>query len=414
MNSKPKMSHAARLDRLAEATIRVGANIQPGQEIILTATVEAMPLVRRITEHAYKAGASLVTTLLSDDKSTLARYRYAPDGAFDVSTPWLFDGFAKALENGAARIAVSGENPNLLSKEDETRVGHANKSRTLAYKPVTTAITQFKTNWTICSYASRAWAQAVFPELPAREAQTKLFDAIFKASRVDGEGPIANWKAHNDELAKRRAQLTAKNYAALRFVGPGTDLTVGLADGHAWCGGAATSQSGIICNANIPTEEVFTTPHAHRVNGYVSSTKPLAYSGSVIDGIRVEFKDGAIVKASAAKSDHVLQKMIGIDEGSRRLGEVALVPHSSPISASGILFYNTLYDENAACHIALGQSYRKPFVNWQSLSDDDFITRGANQSNIHVDWMIGSGEVNVYGITQSGDVEAVMLKGEWV
>ena len=219
--------------------------------------------------------------------------------------------------------------------------------------------------------------------------------------------------AHNAELAKRRDWLNAKNFHSLRYYGPGTDLTVGLADGHAWCGGAATSQSGITCNANIPTEEVFTTPHAFRVDGYVTSTKPLNHAGSLLQGIQVRFEGGRIVSASALKGDHVLQKMIGTDDGSCRLGEVALVPHSSPISQSGILFLETLYDENAASHIALGQSYRKAFRNWKGLVQDDFVARGANQSNIHVDWMIGSGEIDVDGIHADGTIEPVMRKGEW-
>lgn len=407
------LTHSQRLDRLAMVAVKVGANIQPGQQLIMTANVESLPLVRRITDHAYGAGASLVTTLFSDEQTVLSRFRHGQDAAFESATGWLFDGMANALTNGAARLAICGDNPKLLDAVDPEKVGRVNSARAKAYKPVSDAITQFRTNWNIVSYATTGWAKAVFPNLHPKAAQAKLFDAIFKASRVDGEDPIAAWKAHNAELAKRRDWLNAKNFHSLRYYGPGTDLTVGLADGHAWCGGAATSQSGITCNANIPTEEVFTTPHAFRVDGYVTSTKPLNHAGSLLEGIQVRFEGGRIVSASALKGDHVLNKMIGTDDGSCRLGEVALVPHSSPISQSGILFLETLYDENAASHIALGQSYRKAFRNWKGLVQDDFVARGANQSNIHVDWMIGSGEIDVDGIHADGTVEPVMRKGEW-
>lgn len=407
-------AHSARLDKMAQVAVNVGVNIQPGQELIMTASVEALPLVQRITEHAYRSGAALVTTLFSDEQMVLSRYQGAQDASFDKATGWLFDGMARALEGGAARLGILSDDPKLLTKVDENKVGRASQARALAYKPVSNAITQFKTNWCLVSYASLAWAQAVFPDLHPKTAQAQLFDAIFKASRVDNDDPIAAWKAHNLELAKRRDWLNSKNFAALRYIGPGTDLTVGLADGHAWCGGAATSQSGITCNANIPTEEVFTTPHCQRVNGFVSSTKPLAHDGSLIEGIQVVFEQGRITRASANKGDAVLQKLIGTDEGARRLGEVALVPHSSPISQSGVLFLETLFDENAASHIALGQSYRKAFRNWKGLQQEDFVSRGANQSNIHVDWMIGSGQVDVDGIHQDGSVEPVMRKGEWV
>ena len=407
------LSHSQRLDRLALVAVKVGANIQPGQQLIMTANIESAPLVRRITEHAYAAGASVVTTLYSDEKAVMSRYRHGHDASFDVATNWLFDGMASALENGAARLAICGDNPTMLDAVDPEKVARVNSARAKAAKPVSSVITQFKTNWNIVSYATVGWAKAVFPDLHPKTAQAKLFDAIFKASRVDGADPIAEWKAHNANLAKRCAWLNAKNFHSLRFRGPGTDLTVGLADDHSWCGGAATSLSGITCNANVPTEEVFTTPHAYRVDGYVTSTKPLNHGGSLLDGIRVNFEGGRIVKASALKGDHVLQKLLATDEGASRLGEVALVPHSSPISQSGILFLETLFDENAACHIALGQSYQEPFRNWTSFSEQDFVKRGANQSNIHVDWMIGSDKIDVDGIYADGTVEPVMRKGEW-
>lgn len=413
-NSNRPLTYSQKLDRLAQTAVKVGANIQPGQQLIMTASLETLPLVRRITEHAYSAGASLVTTLYTDEQATLSRFRCGHDVAFESATGWLFDGIANALNSGAARLAICGDNPNLLNGQDPDKVGRVNAARAKAAKPVSDAITQFRTNWNIVSFATLGWAKAVFPELHPKTAQAKLMDAIFKASRVDCEDPIAAWKAHNAELAKRRDWLNSKNFRALRYYGPGTDLTVGLADGHAWAGGASTSQSGITCNANIPTEEVFTAPHALRVDGYATSTKPLNHGGTLLEGIRIEFREGRVANASALKGESVLRKMISTDEGASRLGEVALVPHSSPISQSGILFLETLYDENAASHIAMGQSYRKTFRDWKGLAQEDFIARGANQSNIHVDWMIGSDKIDVDGIHADGTVEPVMRGSEWV
>jgi aminopeptidase len=208
--------------------------------------------------------------------------------------------------------------------------------------------------------------------------------------------------------------MNDKRYAALHFRGPGTDLTVGLADEHCWCGGAEYAKNGILCNPNIPTEEVFTTPHRLRVEGTVSSTKPLSHQGTMIEGIRVRFENGSIVEVHASKGQEVLEKMISTDEGARRLGEVALVPHSSPISASGILFFNTLFDENAASHIALGEAYTTCITNGGQMKPEELVSRGSNESLIHVDWMIGSNQIDVDGITASGEAEPLMRQGEWV
>lgn len=407
------LSHEERLDRLGQIAVQVGLGLRPGQELVMTASIDALPLVRRITDHAYKAGASLVTTLFSDEEATLSRFRNAPDGSFDAASGWLYEGMAAAFKNGAARLAISGENPSLLANEDPEKVSRANRARSKAYMPALSLIAGFDINWTIVSYASPAWAKAMFPDDPEDIGVAKLWHAIFAASRVDTPDPIAAWDAHNAELQTRTAYLNGKRYAALRFRGPGTDLTVGLADEHEWAGGASTAKNGIVCNANIPTEEVFTTPHKDRVDGYVASTKPLSYQGTLIQDIAVRFENGRIVEASARTGANVLNKVLETDEGSRRLGEVALVPHSSPISKSGLLFYNTLYDENAASHIALGQSYSKCFINGSSLSPSELAARGANSSLIHIDWMIGSGEVDVDGITAAGVAEPVMRKGEW-
>lgn len=402
-----------RIDRLAEVAVRVGLGLREGQELVMTAPLDALPLVRRITEHAYKAGASLVTTLLSDEEMTLARFRHAPDSAFDTAPGWLFEGMGRAFAGNAARLAITGEDPNLLSAQDPEKVSRANRARSKAYLPALERIVNFDINWTIAAFATPSWARAMFPEEAPEAGVAKLWDAIFAASRVDTADPVAAWAAHNASLHARTRLLNGKRYGALRFRGPGTDLTVGLADGHAWLGGAELAKNGITCNPNIPSEEVFTTPHAARVEGHVRSTKPLSYGGTLIRDIAVRFEGGRIVEAQASTGLEVLQKVLDTDEGARRLGEVALVPHSSPISASGLLFFNTLFDENAACHIALGQAYKTCFENSAALTDEAFQAQGGNKSLIHIDWMIGSSEVDVDGITASGESEPVMRRGEW-
>jgi aminopeptidase len=407
-------SHAQLLDRLAEVAVRVGLGLKPGQELVLTAPLEAVALVRRITEHAYRAGASLVTTIFSDEESTLMRFRHGRDEGFDTAPAWLYEGMAEAYKKGAARLAIVGEDPSLLAKEDPDKVSRANRARSKAYMPALNMIAGFDINWTIVSAATPAWAKTVFPDDADEIALAKLWQAIFSASRVDTPDPIAAWEQHNAALQTRTRMLNEKNYAALHFRGPGTDLRVGLADGHEWNGGSTAAKNGLVCNANIPTEEVFTTPHKDRVDGTVTSTKPLSYNGTLIQDIQVRFEGGRIVESKARTGEAVLNKVLDTDEGARRLGEVALVPYSSPISQSGLLFFNTLFDENASSHIALGQAYSKCIRDGGAMSEDELASRGSNKSLIHIDWMIGSDQVDVDGITQDGRAEPLMRGGEWV
>ncbi|MBI1218472.1 MAG: aminopeptidase [Rhodobacteraceae bacterium] len=402
-----------KLDRLAEVAVRVGLNLQPGQDLLLTAPAAALPFVRRIAVHAYKAGAGLVTPILSDEELTLARFRNAPDASFDKAADWLYRGMADAFSANTARMAVVGDNPMMLSAEDPEKVARANKANSIAYKPALEKISGFDINWNLTAYPNPAWARLVFPDLPEDEATAKLAGAIFAASRIENDDPVAAWATHNSNLRQRSAWLNGQRFAALQFTGPGTDLTVGLADGHEWHGGASTAKNGITCNPNIPTEEVFTTPHALRVDGHVCATKPLSHQGTLIENIAVRFEAGRIVEAKATKGEAVLLKVLDSDAGARRLGEVALVPHSSPISQSALLFYNTLFDENAACHIALGQCYYKCFLDGASLSPAQIAAQGGNSSIIHIDWMIGSDKIDIDGLAADGARVPVFRKGEW-
>ena len=402
------------LDRLAEVAVRAGLGLAPGQEMVMTATLDAIPLARRITEQAYKAGASLVTTLYTDEESAPLRFRHGSNAGFDTAASWLYEGMAKAFRSGAARLAITGNDPSLLSKEDPEKVSRANRAMSKAYRPAMELISRHEINWTIVACATPAWAAAVFPELPQDEAQARLWKAIFAASRADQLDPVAAWKTHDSNLHASANRLNEKRYSALHFRGPGTDLRVGLGDDHLWLGGGTTAGNGRYCIPNMPTEEVFTTPHKDRVEGKVTSTKPLSYQGTMIEEISVRFEAGKIVEAWASRGNQVLQRMIETDEGARRLGEVSLVPHSSAIASSGLLFMNTLFDENAACHIALGQAYSTCFKDGESLTPEQLAARGANSSLIHVDWMIGSNRIDVDGIRAAGDSEPVMRAGEWV
>jgi aminopeptidase len=402
-----------KLDRLAEVAVKVGLQLKEGQDLLLTAPAAALPLVRRIAEHAYKAGAGIVTPILSDEELTLARYRFGHDASFDRAAGWLYEGMAKAFSDNTARLAIVGDNPMLLSGEDPQKVARASKANSKAYQPALEKIVNFDTNWNIIAYPSASWAKLVFPDDAEDVAVAKLADAIFSASRVDTDEAIGAWNKHNAVLRERTEWLNGQRFGALHYSGPDMDLTIGLADGHEWEGGASTAKNGITCNANIPTEEVFTTPHCRRVSGHVVSSKPLSYQGTLIDNIAVRFEDGRIVEAKASRGAEVLNKVLDTDEGARRLGEVALVPHSSPISRSGLLFYNTLFDENAASHIALGQCYSKCFIDGTKLSPQQIAAQGGNQSLIHIDWMIGSDSTDIDGVRADGSRVPVFRKGEW-
>ena len=401
-----------KIDKLAELAVKTGVSLQKGQDLLLTSPIEALPLVRKVVEHAYKAGANLVTPLFSDPEITVSRFKYASDQSFDKATNWLYNGMAEAFDNNTARLAIVGEDPLLLSGQDPSKVSRANKATSIAAKPAMERITRFDINWNLISWPGKAWARQMFPELDQENAQRKLADAIFTASRVNSSDPISEWEKHNINLRKWSDWLNSQNFYALSYKGPGTNLTVGLADDHEWMGGASMAQNGVICNPNIPSEEVFTTPHAFRVDGEVCATKPLSHQGSLIENIKVKFEKGKIIEAHASKGEEVLLKVLDSDEGARRLGEVALVPDDSPISNTGLLFYNTLFDENAACHIALGQCYAKCFKGDQ-LSKEEIASKGGNSSMIHIDWMIGSNKIDIDGVFKDGTKVPIFRQGNW-
>ncbi|MEN2981159.1 MAG: aminopeptidase [Thermus sp.] len=403
---------AEKLERLAELAIRVGLNLEKGQEVIATAPLEALDFVRLLAEKAYREGASLFTVIYGDNVLSRKRLSLAPEEGLDRAPGWLYEGMAKAFREGAARLAVSGNDPKALEGLPPERVGRAQQANSRAYKTALEAITEFVTNWTIVPFAHPGWAKAVFPHLPEEEAVKTLWEAIFQATRVDQEDPVAAWEAHNRALHARVAYLNARRFQALHFRGPGTDLTVGLAEGHLWQGGATPTQKGRLCNPNLPTEEVFTAPHRERVEGVVQASRPLALGGQLVEGIWARFEGGYAVEVGAKRGEEVLLRVLSTDEGARRLGEVALVPADNPIAKTGLVFFDTLFDENAASHIAFGQAYTETLEG--RPTGEAFRKRGGNESLVHIDWMIGSAEMEVDGLLEDGTRVPLMRQGRFV
>lgn len=401
--------HIAKLDRLGAIAVSVGVNLQRGQELIVNSPVEAVPLVRAIATHAYRAGAADVIVNFSDQELSRIHLAEGAEASFDHAPRWRYDGLVRAMSEGAAMLSVTGTDPNLLAGSDPALKARTQKAHAVAGRDLRSLIGGFNINWSIVPFANPAWAAAMFPEMPEAQAVARLWAAIFQAVRIDGPDPVANWTAHVGTLHTRARQLNELRLAAVHFRGPGTDLRVGLVDGHVWHGGSAETTRGITCLPNIPTEEVFTMPHRGRVDGVVRATKPLSHNGTLMKGIAVRFEAGRIVEATAETGEQAFRNLIGTDDGAAHLGEVALVPDASPISQSGLLFLNTLFDENAASHIAIGRALG---INAPGGKIEN--AEGANDSLIHVDWMIGSGEIDVDGILADGAVHPLMRSGTFL
>jgi aminopeptidase len=406
--------HDRRLDRYADLLLRVGVNLQPGQKLIFRTSTEAIELTRLVVAKAYQMGSPYVEVFWSDEGVTRARFLHAPDGSFDIVPEHQAERIVQLAREGAASLSVSADDPDNLAGTDPRRMATYLEHWRPRMKPYYELSMSDRVAWSGAAAASPAWARRVFPDLPEDEALSRLWDAIFDAVRLDAADPAAAWREHTDALRARKERLNARRYAALRFRGPGTDLRVGLADGHQWDGGASFTPAGVEFVANMPTEEVFTAPHSRRVDGVVRATKPLAYAGTLIDGFELTFEGGAVTKAVARQGQEALDHVLATDAGARRLGEVALVPASSPIARTGLLFYETLFDENAACHIALGQGYAMTLQGGQGMSPDERRAAGLNESLTHVDFMIGSAELDVDGELPTGELEPVMRAGEWV
>ena len=404
----------------AELAVRVALNLQPGQRLLIIgplaqggASLEAAPFARQIAAAAYRAGAPLVETLYGDEAAQSLRFKHAPRESFGSFSAWLPKALSEHVAAGNAVLSISANDPDLLRGQPPDLVSAMLQATAREMRPFREQVSRNDTNWAIVAAASTAWAEKIFPGVPASEAVSRLWDAIARMCRLDAPDPVAAWETHLGNLAARSEYLNTRRYSALKYTGPGTDLTLGLPEGHIWMSGRSASRNGIPFTANLPTEEVFTIAHKDRVDGTVRASKPLSYGSTLIDGFSVTFERGRIVKMSADKNPDTLQRLLDTDEGARRLGEVALVPHSSPISQSGLLYYNTLFDENAASHVALGNAYKFTLKRGNDMSDAEFEQCGGNRSGVHVDFMIGSNELDVDGVLANGTAEPLMRKGEW-
>ncbi len=409
-----------KLEKYAEVAVRIGNNLQKGQRLLITGRwrnrgvpPELDYFVQKITVAAYKAGAPYVDVIWMDQQTELLRFQHAPRDSFEEYPQWHRQALLEYFERGDTILGIAAEDPELLVDQDPELVGLVNKKVVESLQPAMRYVTGNIANWLIISAPVKGWADKVYPDIAEAERIDHMWEAIFKICRVDQPDPIAAWKAHIQDLAKRRDFLNNKRYSALHYRGPGTDITIGLATNHLWQSGSMETTSGITFTANIPTEEVFSLPDRNRVDGVVKASMPLSYAGLLVDDFQLTFKEGRVVGFEAAKGESVLKNILEIDEAAGRLGEVALVPHSSPISQSGTLFYNTLYDENAASHIALGRGVRACLEGGLMMTDEEFITAGGNHSKVHVDFMIGSSKLDIDGIADNGASEAVMRQGEW-
>ncbi|ASK62010.1 aminopeptidase [Virgibacillus phasianinus] len=400
-------------EKYAELALQTGVNLQKNQALMINAPIEGADFTKIVVRKAYEMGAKDVHINWVDDELTLLKYENAPDEVIADFPEWRVKLHDMYAEDGAAVLSIRSTNPDLLKDIDSGRVAKANKAAAQAMKNFRKYTMNDLITWSIISIPTGDWAQKIFPDKSKDDAIESLWDAIVKIVRVDQDDPIAAWEDHNATLKTARELMNKKNYKKLVYKAPGTDLELELPEGHIWKGGSADSAKGITFNPNMPTEEVFSMPHKYGVNGTVSSTKPLNYGGSLIDNFSLTFKDGKVVDFKAEQGEETLKHLLDTDEGARRLGEVALVPHESPVSQSGLIFYNTLFDENASCHIALGKAYPTNLKGGADMNNEELDKHGVNDSLTHVDFMIGSENLDIDGVLPDGTTEAVFRNGTW-
>jgi len=408
------------LKKYAEVIVKVGLNLQPGQRLLIGGPraegnggqIELAPLIRLIAIKAYQCGARFVDVMWDDEQLKLIRFQHAPRDSFEEYPTWRTDELFNYANNGDAVLFFADDNPDLLTGQDLDLISTTIKTFRKFRKPFSDLQSKNALNWSGIAAPTESWAQKVFPYINSIDRKAKFWDTIFEICRVKEKDPIAAWKEHINQLAARSSFMTRKQYLALKMTGPGTDLTIGLPKEHIWRSAGFKNQQGIRYVGNIPTEEIFTMPHKDKTEGIVTATKPLP-RGALIEDFSLTFSEGRVIKVTAKKGEDLLHKLFEIDEGANRLGEVALVPHSSPISQTKILFYNVLIDENASCHIALGRGFKFSLKNGEQMTDEEFAAAGGNISIDHVDFMIGSEKLNIDGILESGKTEPIMRNGEW-
>ncbi len=401
------------LENYAEVAIRIGVNLQKGQRLVVQAPVEAASFVRLLAERAYAHGARDVMVDWSDDELTRLRYQWASDEALQDYPKWKAQGFTDLAKEGAAFLTVAAPNPDLLRGIGADKVAAASKAAALALAEYARMRQNGDFNWCILAVPTTGWATSVFPGLDAEQAIDRLWDYIFKATRSDLPDPISAWKRHIGALTDVLSRLNQKQYRKLYYKAKGTDLVVELPEGHQWVGGGMRNPLGVFFTPNLPTEEVFTAPAKYGVHGVVRSTRPLNYRGHRIEDFVLTFKDGAIVDAKAARGYETLQQLLETDAGSRYLGEVALVPEDSPIAKLNVTFNNTLYDENASCHLAIGSAYPICISGGATMSKEELEKHQLNTSLVHVDFMMGAPDLDIDGETADGVREPIFRRGNW-
>lgn len=403
-----------KLNDYANLLVKVGINLQPGEPLVISSPIEGVEFVRLIARNAYEAGASEVHVNWNDEVLTKLKYENAPMEVFENFPVWFGDGLVHYAKKGAGFISISAQDPELLKEIDPKKIAANNKSSALVLKEWRKYTMNDINSWCVVSIPTKSWAKRVFPNVSENEAVEKLWDAIFNATRMNLEDPVAAWNDHIKTLEKKVAFLNEKNFKELHYTSSnGTDLKVQLPKGHIWAGGGGNNAKGTYFVANMPTEEVFTMPLKTGVNGVVYSTKPLNYGGKLIDEFKLIFENGKVVDFDAKVGKDVLADLLDIDEGAKYLGEVALVPFSSPISQSNIVFMNTLFDENASCHFAFGKAYPTNIKGGENMNDEELEANGVNNSLTHVDFMIGSSDLSIVGETYDGEKIIVFENGNW-
>ncbi|WP_436895218.1 aminopeptidase [Mammaliicoccus sciuri] len=407
------MGYEKQLQKYAELLVKVGLNVQEKEPVYIQASIDASEFVHLVVEEAYKIGAVDVKVRYNDDRIAQLKYQYEPEAFFENVKQYDIDEKMDYLDRKAAFLSIVSSSPDSLKDADPNKIRKSMAVNGKAFKDYMVAVQSDRMSWCVASYPSVGWAKMMFPELSDDEAVNKLLETILKTVRVDQEDPVKAWEEHDHLLHEKADYLNNKKYKALHYKSAGTDLTIELPDGQYWSGASSVNSKGNSFVANMPTEEVFTAPNKNGVNGTVSNTLPLSYSGNIIDDFTLTFKDGVVVDYKAGVGEEILKSILETDEGSKRLGEVALVPVDSPISNMNTLFYNTLFDENASCHIALGSAYAFCIEGGKDMSAEQLAENGLNDSTTHVDFMIGSKDLSIDGILENGEKEPVFRDGNW-
>ncbi|MBU5439703.1 aminopeptidase [Tissierella sp. MSJ-40] len=402
------------LEEYAKLCVKVGINLQPGQPLVINAPIEGADFVRLVAKQAYEAGAKQVHVNWNDETLTKLKYENSPMEVFENFPKWYADGLEEFAKDGAGYLSIYSEDPELLKEIDPKKIAANNKSSSMALKEFRKYTMNNINSWCVVSIPTKGWAKKVFPNVSEEEAMEKLWDAIFKATRMDLEDPVKAWEEHIKNTEEKVKFLNEKSFKKLYYKSSnGTDLEVELPEGHIWAGGGDYNSKNTFFVANMPTEEVFTMPLKTGVNGIVYSTKPLNYGGNLINNFKLTFKNGKVVDFEAEEGYEVLKDLLDIDEGAKYLGEVALVPFDSPISNSNIIFLNTLFDENASCHFAFGKAYPTNIKGGENMSDEELEKHGVNNSLTHVDFMVGSKDMNIVGETKDGQKVQIFENGNW-